>query len=74
MEYEAYETQALVEMKKICGLIREKWSVHGIAILHRIGLVISVMYENNYKMIKNCELNLVIYCIKIIIKSRADLD
>ena len=39
LEYEAYESQALAEMKKICTLIREKWSVYGIALLHRIGLV-----------------------------------
>lgn len=39
LEYEAYESQALAEMKKICTLIREKWSVYGIALLHRIGIV-----------------------------------
>ena len=39
LEYEAYESQALVEMTKICASIREKWSVNGIAMLHRIGLV-----------------------------------
>ena len=43
LEYEAYESQALAEMKKICALIREKWSVHGIAMLHRIGLVPGLM-------------------------------
>lgn len=39
LEYEAYESQALAEMKKICALIRQKWSVYGIALLHRIGNV-----------------------------------
>ena len=42
LEYEAYESQALAEMKKICALIRQKWSVYGIALLHRIGLDITM--------------------------------
>jgi len=39
LEYEAYEPQALSEMKKICAAIREKWAIHGIAMLHRAGSV-----------------------------------
>lgn len=39
LEYEAYTPMAEHEMKKICRLIREKWSVEHIAIIHRIGEV-----------------------------------
>ena len=40
LEYEAYDTMAIKEMKKICDQIREKWkSVKNIAIYHRIGEV-----------------------------------
>jgi molybdopterin synthase catalytic subunit len=40
LEYEAYDTMAIKEMKKICDQIREKWkSVKHIAIYHRIGEV-----------------------------------
>jgi len=39
LEYEAYEPQALSEMKKICATIRGKWTVHGISMLHRTGSV-----------------------------------
>jgi len=39
LEYEAYNEMAVKEMKKICSLIREKWSVENIAIHHRLGLV-----------------------------------
>ncbi|XP_065910004.1 molybdopterin synthase catalytic subunit-like [Dysidea avara] len=39
LEYEAYEPQTLSEMKKICAAIRDKWVIHGIAMLHRTGNV-----------------------------------
>lgn len=40
LEYEAYESMALKEMKKICSTIREKWhQVKHIAIFHRLGSV-----------------------------------
>ena len=35
LEYEAYEEMAISEMKKICGALREKWSLKHIAIYHR---------------------------------------
>lgn len=35
LEYEAYEPMAVDEMRKICGMVREKWSVKHIAIYHR---------------------------------------
>ena len=37
LEYECYPEMAEKEMHKICSVIREKWSVKGIAILHRLG-------------------------------------
>ena len=46
LEYEAYKSQALSEMKKICTLIREKWSVYGIALFHRIGLDVTILSVN----------------------------
>ncbi|ODN01401.1 Molybdopterin synthase catalytic subunit [Orchesella cincta] len=39
LEYEAYEPMAILEMKKICCTIREKWPVEHIAIYHRLGVV-----------------------------------
>jgi molybdopterin synthase catalytic subunit len=40
LEYEAYESMAIKEMKKVCDEIREKWrSIRNIAIYHRLGLV-----------------------------------
>ena len=40
LEYEAYDSMAIKEMKKICNIIRDKWkSVKNIAIYHRIGVV-----------------------------------
>lgn len=40
LEYEAYDSMALKEMKKICNKIRETWpSVKNIAIYHRLGEV-----------------------------------
>lgn len=40
LEYEAYDTMALKEMKKICDQIRVKWkSIKHIAIFHRTGEV-----------------------------------
>ncbi|XP_043241808.1 molybdopterin synthase catalytic subunit-like [Amphibalanus amphitrite] len=39
LEYEAYEEMAVSEMKKICGALREKWSLKHIAIYHRLGVV-----------------------------------
>ena len=37
LDYEAYPPMALKEMERIEGEIREKWTVEGIAISHRIG-------------------------------------
>jgi len=37
LDYEAYPPMALKEMERIEGEIREKWTVEGIAICHRIG-------------------------------------
>jgi len=39
LEYEAYEPMAIQEMGKICELVREKWNVKHICIIHRIGVV-----------------------------------
>ena len=37
LEYECYVPMAEKELMKICKLIREKWKVDGIALLHRLG-------------------------------------
>jgi len=39
LEYEAYPAMARAEMRKIADTIRERWPVHGVAIVHRIGVV-----------------------------------
>ena len=37
LEYEAYKPMAEKKMKEVCSQIRQKWDVHGIAMVHRIG-------------------------------------
>ena len=37
LEYEAYDPMARKKMLEVCGLIRQQWQVHRIAIVHRIG-------------------------------------
>jgi molybdopterin synthase catalytic subunit len=37
LEYEAYEPMALAKMKEISQLIREKFAIHRLAIVHRLG-------------------------------------
>lgn len=39
LEFEAYESMALIEMKRIADLAKEKWELHGIAIHHRTGIL-----------------------------------
>ena len=39
LEYEAYPEMALAEMRKIGDAARQRWSIEGIAIVHRIGVV-----------------------------------
>ncbi len=39
LEFEAYETMALQEMRKIAENIIEKWPVHHIVIHHRVGVL-----------------------------------
>jgi len=39
LEYEAYEPMAKKEMAKLCKELRSRWSLHNIAIHHRLGLV-----------------------------------
>ena len=39
LEYEAYEPMAQKEIAKLCAEVRSRWSVHNIAIHHRLGLV-----------------------------------
>ena len=39
LEYEAYEPMAKKEMAKLCKELRSRWSLHKIAIHHRLGLV-----------------------------------
>lgn len=37
LEYEAYEPMALAKMREIGALIRQKFSIHRLAIVHRLG-------------------------------------
>jgi molybdopterin synthase catalytic subunit len=37
LSYEAYESMALKKMSELCDMLREKWSLHNIAIYHRLG-------------------------------------
>ncbi|KAK3098543.1 hypothetical protein FSP39_020482 [Pinctada imbricata] len=39
LEYEAYIPMARKKMTEVCDQIRQKWNVHSIAMLHRIGVV-----------------------------------
>lgn len=39
LEYEAYEPMAKKKMLEVCSEIRQKWQVHKIAMVHRIGEV-----------------------------------
>ncbi|XP_071845183.1 molybdopterin synthase catalytic subunit-like [Apostichopus japonicus] len=39
LEYEAYETMAVTEIRKICDQVIEKWDVTRVAVLHRLGHV-----------------------------------
>jgi molybdopterin synthase catalytic subunit len=39
LEYEAYPEMALAEMRKIGALMRERWPIERVAIVHRIGCV-----------------------------------
>jgi molybdopterin synthase catalytic subunit len=39
LEYEAYEPMAVKMMRQIAGIARERWDVHGVSIVHRIGAV-----------------------------------
>jgi molybdopterin synthase catalytic subunit len=37
LEYEAYEPMALAKMREIGAQMHQKFSIHGVAILHRLG-------------------------------------
>ncbi|CAL1531861.1 unnamed protein product [Lymnaea stagnalis] len=39
LDYEAYMPMAKRKMLEVCAAIREKWDIHNIAIIHRIGVV-----------------------------------
>ncbi len=39
LEFEAYESMARLEMRKIAEKVFEKWPVHAIALHHRIGVL-----------------------------------
>jgi MoaE-MoaD fusion protein len=39
LEYEAYESMALSEMRKLAGEAAERWQIVSIAIAHRVGVV-----------------------------------
>lgn len=44
LEYEAYTAMAMKQMVQICHSVREKWPVYKIAILHRTGYAIFIMF------------------------------
>jgi molybdopterin synthase catalytic subunit len=37
LDYEAYETMALAKMREIAAQLHEKYKIHGVAIVHRLG-------------------------------------
>src|SRR5229473_391785 len=37
LDYEAYETMALAKMREIAALLHEKFAIHRVAIVHRLG-------------------------------------
>ncbi|CAM6097566.1 unnamed protein product [Calypogeia fissa] len=39
LQYEAYKPMALLELKKICTSARTRWSLIGVAVAHRLGIV-----------------------------------
>lgn len=39
LEYEAYEPMAILELKKIIEMAKEKWKLKGWAISHRVGVL-----------------------------------
>ena len=39
LEYEAYSSMAMKQMKQICETVRDKWQICKIAIVHRTGYV-----------------------------------
>jgi molybdopterin synthase catalytic subunit len=39
LEYEAYPEMALAEMRKIGEVVRQRWPIERVAIVHRIGVV-----------------------------------
>lgn len=46
LEYEAYEPMAINEMKKVCTIVREKWSVENIVIYHRYRRIFVILTCN----------------------------
>ena len=39
LEYEAYEPMAILELKKIIEIAKQKWALQGWAISHRVGVL-----------------------------------
>lgn len=39
LEYEAYEPMAVIEMERLVAEARKRWSLHRVAIVHRLGRV-----------------------------------
>jgi len=37
LDYEAYEPMALAQMREICGQLHQKYRIHRVAIVHRLG-------------------------------------
>ena len=37
LEYEAYESMALAKMREICAQLHEKYRIHRVAMVHRLG-------------------------------------
>lgn len=45
LEYEAYDTMAEKEMKKICDNIHQKWGIEKVIMVHRIGYIFVVAHN-----------------------------
>jgi molybdopterin synthase catalytic subunit len=63
LEYEAYETMAVLEIEKIIELAKDKWKLEGWAVSHRVGglsigdvaVVVAVSTAHRKESFKACQ-------------------
>lgn len=61
--FEAYEPMAIKEMKKLCSRVTERWEIHRISMIHRLGevkigeeaVVIAVSSAHRKEAFQACE-------------------